>query len=601
MKFRLTWLLTIPTLLLLYFVLLRTVPVMQLHQDEYLVYYFTRYDLAYTVNYLASQDVHPPLWFGAFDQWRTVAGDSEFAGRYLSILFSTITLAMVYRLGRDWFGTARAGLATMILLGLSAYFLSFALEIRPYAAVMLLSSVSMWLFARWLARRTWRLAVAYGVVCSIMFYVHYFLVFLVAAQVIYFLLFVRRPARVWRQALGAALTGLIVWSPWLPSFLNQVKILREVSVESGMAYGTELGTPATTQATNLTTISRLITLSTNGQIALFAGLLIVGAVLLWRQSRYRLAVLWALGVPAVALLVNFVAAVYTPRYVSYLTIGLALVMAAAVVALPRIRRVPLWIPVLAVCAVALGVNVADHLPDNIAYRDIFRAMDIHDGDVVYFDHAGEADMGFLGWQMDLYLHPGYRVISDHQLTDAQSARRVWYITGNWFDDDVRAVFDELEHTHPVQTVLGQCDRAWCYLSQLMEAPPLTEPIRFGDQMLFWGADVDSVSRTSIEARLWWRVGQAPDRDYSIGLHLLSEDGRLVAQSDGAIQHYGLETVQTSSLEAGRIYIDHRTLSLPPDLTDGIYTLRLVVYQSWDNERLMVGENDSYTIDTITLQ
>ncbi|MBK8032694.1 MAG: hypothetical protein IPK17_25085 [Chloroflexi bacterium] len=153
----------------------------------------------------------------------------------------------------------------------------------------------------------------------------------------------------------------------------------------------------------------------------------------------------------------------------------------------------------------------------------------------------------------------------------------------------------------MQQVLGQCDRTWCYLAQLMEAPPLSEPIAFGEQMQFWGADLDRLTDTTLDLRLWWRVDQTPDRDYSIAVHLLNPAGELIAQSDGPIQHYGTEILQTSSLQPGRIYIDHRQLSLPTDRLDGGYSLRLVVYQWWDGVRLAVDGADSYVINTITLQ
>ena len=84
--------------------------------------------------------------------------------------------------------------------------------------------------------------------------------------------------------------------------------------------------------------------------------------------------------------------------------------------------------------------------------------------------------------------------------------------------------------------------AGAIIAQLMEAPPLTSAQRFGANMDFWGVDVDSVTPTEIKTRLWWRVEQAPDKDYSISLRLLNADGALVAQSDGPINHYGAQIV-----------------------------------------------------------
>ncbi len=59
-------------------------------------------------------------------------------------------------------------------------------------------------------------------------------------------------------------------------------------------------------------------------------------------------------------------------------------------------------------------------------------------------------------------------------------------------------------------------------------------------------------------------------------------------------------MQTSQLEPGKIYIDWRTLDLPPNLAPGAYRLDLVVYQSWDNTRLTLPDgSDSLTLYTFS--
>ena len=123
------------------------------------------------------------------------------------------------------------------------------------------------------------------------------------------------------------------------------------------------------------------------------------------------------------------------------------------------------------------------------------------------------------------------------MTKPSSARRIWHLTSEWLDADVQTNFRRIETTHPRQSGFGQCDANWCYLMQLMEAPPWTEPQTFGDDMAFWGADVDAVTAEAIQTRLWWKVEQPPALDYSISLRLLDANGNLVTQADGPIDHY----------------------------------------------------------------
>ncbi len=95
--------------------------------------------------------------------------------------------------------------------------------------------------------------------------------------------------------------------------------------------------------------------------------------------------------------------------------------------------------------------------------------------------------------------------------------------------------------------------------------------------------------------------QRPDLDYSISLQLLSSSGALVAQRDGPINQFGVRVFETSQLEPGQIYIDHRTLALPADLSAGEYALALVVYQSWDGVRLRLPDGrDQLILDFITI-
>ena len=111
------WLLAVPLLLLLTFLLLRLIWAAHMHPDETLVYVFTRFDIPYTVNYLAHAGHPSAAVVGAvLDLAACVAGDTEFAGRMLSLLFSLITLALAYRIGRDWFGKARYGLFAVAVL-----------------------------------------------------------------------------------------------------------------------------------------------------------------------------------------------------------------------------------------------------------------------------------------------------------------------------------------------------------------------------------------------------------------------------------------------------------------------------------------------------
>jgi hypothetical protein len=611
---------------------------LNMHPDEELSYRSTNGDLAFTINFQTSvQDNQAPLWFVTFWAWRETVGDAEYTSRVLGVLCVLLALAITYRLGRRWFGSKSVGLAAPLLLIGNGLFFNYALDIRPYPLVMLCAALSMWAYTRWLDGRSPRRAAIYGVSIALLLYVHYLLVFLVIVQGVYFLTQKPRP-RDFGQAALAGIVGVGLWLPWLPTFYHQVIGLRQIETASGTGRGVA-GIGVSTQATSLQTALDLINAASNGLIWLYGLVLIVGVVwVVWQRARrrasvqphprpfsygegrqevseitpplvrtgegqfpgsyrYGLALAWGIGVALVALAANLVAAVYAPRFVSHMMLGLALALAAGLIALPRRFG---YVGV----AIIIGANLltfSGTIPDRVPYRDLYGEISAQGqpGDVVL--NTGNVD-GFLAWQQAHYLSPELQAGITGDVETAQAARRVWFLTGDWFNPAIQAQFASLEPTHPVQEVLGQCpERGWCYLAQLMEAPPLDAPVRFGaaNGVDFWGAGVDAVTASEVETRLWWRVEEAPSVNYSFSLRLVDGAGAVIAQSDGPIHHYGAD-VETSALEPGKISIDSRNIALPQGLARGEYRLELVVYQSWDGVRLAVNGADSLDLGQVEI-
>ncbi|MBA3871806.1 MAG: glycosyltransferase family 39 protein [Anaerolineae bacterium] len=569
-----------------------------MRDDEEIAFRTTSRDLSYTIWYQATQDVHAPVWFSSFWLWQQFIGDSEFMGRVYSVFATLLTLALVYQIGRTWFNSVRVGIFAIAILGVNAYFFTYGLEIRPYAVNVLVATVSMWCFYRWLKRRTLFSAVIYGLTVTVMLYQHYFLVFLVIAQALY-LLFVARPNRqMLLQIIGAWLLAFLLWSPWFPVAIHQVKTL--ISIES--SFGNERGVAgigSTTEPTTLPAIVNLINLMTSGQPGLYLLLLLAGLVYYWRKANYRLVLLWAFAVPIVALLVNLVFAVYTPRYITYLTIGLALVLAVGITVLPRRLQ---WLTLIVFATISLWSLPSQFSLRRIPYRDFYQQMakESQPGDVLYLDPLSPGD-NVVWWQMAHYLPAQLAKTVTADMSQATTSRRIWFITTDWFNTDVHANFAKLEPNYPVQQVLGDCNRYWCYLLQLMEAPPLKTPKTFGTEMPFWGADVGAITHSAVDVHLWWRIEHPPTINYSIGLHLLDANGNLVSQVDGSINEYGKQTVDATTMQLGYIYIDFRTLNLPTTIAPGTYQLALIVYDWQTGKRLLLADgSDQLLLDKITI-
>ena len=466
---RRAWLYAVLSVFVVAAFLARNINTVQMHPDEVLSYQATDGNLAFTLDYQASvHDNQAPAWFMTFWAWRQLAGSSEFSARVLGVLLTTLTLALLCRLAGAWFPSKSPWIEIVLPLALlgNGFFFTNALDIRPYPLVLLCATVSMGAFQRWMARGDARRAAFYGLTVALLMYVHYLLVFLLLAQGVYFLL-ARRFSRRWiAQAALAVVIGAGLWLPWLPVFVRQVVHLQNVQAASGMARGLA-GNGVTTQATSWQSAVTLATTASNGLIWLYGLVVIAGLLTLWNNRNYRLALLWAFGAPFLNLAANGVVAVYTPRYLAFAVIGLALALALGLLSLPfRFRQSG-----IAIFIVANLLTFGGAIPLRVPYRDIYRLMSARaqPGDAVLFHHGGEGG-DFVGWQYAHYLAPELRAAMTTDADAVGQACRVWFVTGDWFSDDTRRIYERLEATHALQFALGQCDHAWCYLALLLEAP-----------------------------------------------------------------------------------------------------------------------------------
>ncbi|MCX7670315.1 MAG: glycosyltransferase family 39 protein [Anaerolineae bacterium] len=84
------------------------------------------------VAWVVQIDQHPPLYYALLHLWIGLVGDSPAAVRLLSALLSTLTIPILFLLGRRLFG-ATVGLLAALILALSPFHVRFAQETRMYA------------------------------------------------------------------------------------------------------------------------------------------------------------------------------------------------------------------------------------------------------------------------------------------------------------------------------------------------------------------------------------------------------------------------------------------------------------------------------------
>ncbi len=154
-----------------------------------------------------------PVYFAVLWLWHQVVGDTEFALRLSSVLLvacSCLLLVVgIYRLRRDLL----LGLLAGGLLAVDRNSVFFGTELRPYAAVILLSTLLVLICAGALDRRRFWRAIALVVVVAALFWTHY-TALLVAAGVLVAFAVKQIVRQRWSGASVASVVvdALLVWS-----------------------------------------------------------------------------------------------------------------------------------------------------------------------------------------------------------------------------------------------------------------------------------------------------------------------------------------------------------------------------------------------------
>jgi len=91
-----------------------------------------------------AQTYYPPVYFYALHFWLRVAGQTEFAARFLSTAFSLLAVVLLFRLGKRLF-QSRVGVLAAVLACFSPLFVHEAQEVRMYSLLLVFSILSVYL------------------------------------------------------------------------------------------------------------------------------------------------------------------------------------------------------------------------------------------------------------------------------------------------------------------------------------------------------------------------------------------------------------------------------------------------------------------------
>lgn len=173
---------------------------------------------------LPAMDVHPPAYFALLHGWMAVAGHSEFALRYLSVGFSLLTVALIWRFARSIqrsspFSPLSFPFLAALFAAVSPLYVAYAQEVRSYAMITLLALASTYLLWRILfgparpsAAERRSTVILYILATAACLYTHYFTIFLLLFQNLMWLIWVLFPSKTTNEStLSQRSRRLVRW------------------------------------------------------------------------------------------------------------------------------------------------------------------------------------------------------------------------------------------------------------------------------------------------------------------------------------------------------------------------------------------------------
>jgi mannosyltransferase len=168
------------------------------------------------------QDGSPPLYYMLLHFWIPLFGTKEVGTHALSLVFSTLTIPVGLWAGWSLFGRW-AGIVTGILCAANPYLTTYAQETRQYSLVVLLSLLTTTFFLFVFAQRRRQFLPLFAVSLAALLYTHLWSAFVVMACGLVVLVMARRQRELLRDALIGFGVAFLLYLPWLPTALYQVK------------------------------------------------------------------------------------------------------------------------------------------------------------------------------------------------------------------------------------------------------------------------------------------------------------------------------------------------------------------------------------------
>ncbi len=208
--------------------------------DEGITYYnSTAEDLGGVWDKTAELDQSPPFYYFVMHGYLEGFDENEFGFRLIPLIFGILTILFLYLLVSAMF-EEEVGLYAAGLLAILPFHIGFSIESRMYGLLALEAVMAFYFLYKAMVteKRGYGWWVFFILTSVIGLYTHNFFMFvLLALGFVYLLLVVESENRFGKFLMGFLSFLLIVFAylPWLPNFLNQLKVDRYWMAENSLS------------------------------------------------------------------------------------------------------------------------------------------------------------------------------------------------------------------------------------------------------------------------------------------------------------------------------------------------------------------------------
>lgn len=201
-----------------------------LAEDEPFSVYIAQMDIPSIIRLLADGN-NPPLYEILLHFWIKTFGISELSVRLPSLLFSSLSVLFIYKIGAT-FINHRVALYSSVIFIFSDYHIMFAHQSRVYALLGLLSVASAYFFMCILQadfesgtstskRRKTILYISLTFANTLLIYAHYFGFFILITQLLFIGMHPAFLVKNWKKVLVSACAVLLLYSPYIAIVIHR--------------------------------------------------------------------------------------------------------------------------------------------------------------------------------------------------------------------------------------------------------------------------------------------------------------------------------------------------------------------------------------------